>query len=221
MPTTIFQSYMCFPRTNFEPLKASSSLQALTGFCWSLTWLFKAVYILIARPQVDTACERERLDYSLEKCQDQMQVAHHFTVTSQRCLSLLYRSGDEGGELFCFSRTFYISEAPYFPFVLGILWSVSKSLLGCWYPTGPSKKCAWTPSPWNVPYWVMCRLEEVFFLSCWLVISSLSFFPWSVLMCEVLWFLPLAYLFALAVGVTVTQLPLKTLSYTLSLVDGK
>lgn len=47
-----------------------------------------------------------------------------------------------GEELFCFSRTFSISEVPYFPFVLGILWSISKSLLGCQNPTGPSKKCA-------------------------------------------------------------------------------
>lgn len=41
---------------NLPTPQAPSSLQALTGFCWSLTWLFKAVGILIARPQVDTAC---------------------------------------------------------------------------------------------------------------------------------------------------------------------
>lgn len=81
--------------------------------------------------------------------------------------------GWSGGEMLCFSRTFSISEVPYFPFVLGIQWSVSKSPLGCGYPTGPSKKRVWTPGL----CWVMCRLDEVFFFSCWLVISSLSFFP--------------------------------------------
>lgn len=109
------------------------------------------------------------------------------------------------GGLLCFFRTSSISETPCFPFVLGILWSLSKSLLGCRYPTEPSKKYAWTPSPWNVPCSMVRRLAEVFFFSCWLVTSSLSSPPWCVLMCEVLWFFPLAYLFALAVGVTVTQ----------------
>lgn len=183
-----FSKWHVFPRTAFQPLETPSSLQALTGFCWSPTWLFKEVYILIALP-----VHVLPVDYSLEKCQEQILVAHHCTVTPQRCLSLLYRSGDEvGGSCSVSPGHFSISEVPCFPFVLGILWSVSKSLLGCGYPTGPSKKPVWTPGRWNGPCWVMCRLEEVFFFSCWLVISSLSFSPPSVLVCEVLWFLPLA-----------------------------
>lgn len=51
-----FPKLPVLPRKTFQPLKTFSSLQALAGFCWSLTWLFKAVYILVAHPQIDTAC---------------------------------------------------------------------------------------------------------------------------------------------------------------------
>lgn len=114
-----FSKLHVLPRTTFQPLKTSSSLQALTGFCWSLTWLFKAVYILIACPQVGTACKCQGVDYQLEMCQEQMQVALHFTVTSQRCLSLLYRSGDEGGGVALFLQDIFHLRGSIFSFCLG------------------------------------------------------------------------------------------------------
>lgn len=156
LPTAVPELF-ALPRTTFQPPRISCCLQGC--FLLVLHGAAHRTGAVIAVPQRDTAC------HSVSKAEKPPKVAPQSRPPDYSG-PFVQVWGAGRGDLLCFSR-FSISEVPCFPCVSGVPWLISTFLLGSGHPTGASKKLPEHPAR-ALCCAGGCRLEEVFFFSCWL-----------------------------------------------------